>query len=87
MKFNMVLSEDQKHNKKQRICTFNSKSLLSVFHLPPEHIKWDIIDLSKVRRKGEELLDLNGTVLYFKRGQKQHNSNWNTYRPKNGPNV
>eukprot|EP00794_Sanderia_malayensis_P008020 gene8020-8879_t len=54
------------------ICTYNTRSLLSNERLLEletelETIKWDIVGLGEVRRRGEGLVELqSGTMFYYK---------------------
>jgi hypothetical protein len=66
--------------KRITVCTYNTRTLLGEDRLTElekelDLIKWDIVGLSEVRRRGEELTELrSGSMFYYKGRENDSNS-------------
>ncbi|XP_072048728.1 craniofacial development protein 2-like [Amphiura filiformis] len=62
---------------KLNICTYNTRTLVGEDKLENEleHINWDIVGLSEIKRRGEELVELrSGSMFYYKGRDNDSNS-------------
>lgn len=66
----MAMSTKRTNNKTLHIVTYNTRSLSTDERLMElegelEHIKWDVVGLSEVKRGGEQLLDLKSGHIFY----------------------
>lgn len=75
----MAMSTKRTNNKLLHIETYNTQSLstdegLMELEGELEHIKWEVVGLSEVKRRGEQLIDLKSGHIFYNVGEEE--SSW-----------